>query len=221
VVVGKLNAQSRMLWRYERNHPERLDGSAREQLTELIAKVATASTPDELMGIEGSAAKIYYQQFARMLTSIAFPGRKKRPSTDPANALLSLGYVMVGNEIAAQLEAQGFDPGIGFLHGLRYGRKSLALDVVEVFRQPVIDRLTLRLLNRRRLTAEDFEGGEGGLRLLPSPLKGYFLAYEEQLRSASEGQGSPTWREQIQRQVASLKEMVMSGEVVELYQWAG
>ncbi len=73
-----------MLWRYERNHPERLDASARGQLTELIAKVDAASTPDELMGLEGSAAKIYYQQFARVLTAIAFPGRKKRPSTDPA-----------------------------------------------------------------------------------------------------------------------------------------
>ncbi|MCP4659182.1 MAG: CRISPR-associated endonuclease Cas1, partial [bacterium] len=74
----------------------------------------------------------------------------------------SFGYVLLTNEIAALLEARGFDPAIGFFHGIRYGRQSLSLDMVEVFRQPVIDRLTLRLLNRGQFTPEDFEGGERG-----------------------------------------------------------
>ncbi len=72
------------------------------------------------------------------------------------NSSLSLGYVMLTNEIGAMLEAQGFDPCVGYLHGIRYGRKSLALDVVEPFRQPVIDRLTLRLLNKRQVSETDF-----------------------------------------------------------------
>ncbi len=88
----------------------------------MTQKVETAESVESLMGLEGSAAAVYYRQFGRMLTTVPFPGRKKHPSTDPANALLSLGYVLLGNEIAALLEARGFDPAVGFLHGLRYGR---------------------------------------------------------------------------------------------------
>lgn len=91
-----------------------------------------------------------------MFKTVGFPGRRRRPPTDPANALLSLGYVILGNEIGALLEARGFDPAVGFVHGVRYGRQSLALDVVEAFRQPIIDRLTLRLLNLRQIQPDDF-----------------------------------------------------------------
>ena len=156
-----------------------------------------------------------------MLASVGFPGRKRRPATDPANSLLSLGYVMVGNELGSLLEARGFDPAIGFLHGVRYGRKSLALDIVEPFRQPVVDRLTLRLLNLGQLKPGDFEGGEQGLRLHPEALKRYFELYDEQLRSPSEGEGSPTWRDRLKHQVDVLREMVMAGEPAPFYQWPG
>ncbi len=155
-----------------------------------------------------------------MLTTVGFPGRKKHPSTDPANALLSLGYVLLGNEIGAVLEARGFDPAVGFLHGLRYGRQSLALDLVEAFRQPVVDRLTLRLLNLRQLGPDEFEGGDRGLLLKPDALKVYLGHYEEQLRSTSEGEGTPTWRERLAHQVEALREMVMTGEAVPVYTWS-
>ena len=135
------------------------------------------------------------------------------------NAVFSRGYVVPGNEIAALLEARGFDPAVGFLHGLRYGRQSLALDLVEAFRQPVIDRLTLRLLNLRQIGADDFEGGERGLLLKPSSFKEYLRLYEEHLRNESEGSGSPTWRAQVVWQVDSFREMVMKGEVAPVYSW--
>ena len=91
--------------------------------------------------------------------------------------------------------------------------------IVEVFRQPVIDRLTLRLLNRRQLSPQDFEGGESGLRLNPEALKSYLALYEEQLRAESEGKGTPTWRGRLQEQVDALKEMVMTGHPAPLYTW--
>jgi len=140
---------------------------------------------------------------------------------DPANALLSLGYVMLTNELAGMLEANGLDPFIGFFHGVRYGRKSLPLDIVEMYRQPVIDRLTLRLLNHRQFTADDFEGGKGGLRLQPEPLKRYLKIYEDHLRNAAEGSEGPSWRDRIKRQVTELKAIVLEGEVKKLYTWEG
>ncbi len=181
----------------------------------------SAASIEALRGIEGQGAACYYRQFARMLQDVPFPGRKKHPSTDPVNALLSLGYVILTNEVSAALEARGFDPGIAFFHGLRYGRKSLALDVVEPFRQPVVDRLTLRLFNRRQFGPADFEGGERGLRLSPEGFKEYLGCYDQQLRSPSEGQGTPSWRQRIVEQAAALQKMVMSGEAGPLYMWRG
>jgi CRISPR/Cas system-associated endonuclease Cas1 len=93
------------------------------------------------------------------------------------------------------------------------------VDVVEVFWQAVIDRLTLRLLNRRQLTPEDFEGGEAGLRLGNDAFKRFLALYEEHLRSESEGQGTPTWRERLQAQVGAVKEMVMAGVVHRSITW--
>jgi CRISPR-associated protein Cas1 len=148
-----------------------------------------------------------------------FPGRKKHPSTDPANALLSLGYVLLTNEIAGLCASQGFDPFIGFYHGIRYGRQSLPLDVVEVFRQPVIDRLCLRLLNRKQITEKDFEGGKGGLRLQPQPLKLFLESYDNHLREGNEGDCS--WRERLRRQVEDLKSMIINGVPGKMYTWTG
>ncbi|MGD2070567.1 MAG: CRISPR-associated endonuclease Cas1 [Gemmatimonadota bacterium] len=221
VVTAKITGQKRVLARHERNHPERIDAGARDELDRLLGEAETASTVDTLRGVEGAASGVYFGQFGKMLASVGFPGRKKRPSTDPANSLLSLGYVLVGNELGSLLEARGFDPAIGFLHGVRYGRKSLALDVVEPFRQPLVDRLTLRILNLRQLGPDDFEGGEKGLRLREGPIKLYFELYEEQLRAPSEGEGSPSWRQRLTDQVEALRDMVMGGEVTPLYTWSG
>jgi|GEM_PF-6468804 len=101
------------------------------------------------------------------------------------------------------------------------GRKSLALDVVEAFRQPLVDRLTLRLLNLGQLGPQSFQGGSKGLRLVPDSFQRYLELYEEQLRSQSEGGDSPTWRERLRRQVADLRAMVMDGEARPFYTWSG
>ncbi len=221
VVEAKLAAQRRLMARHQRNHPDALDPGAADRLRDLLAKAKQADSVETLRGLEGAGAAVYYRQFGRMLKTVSFPGRKKHPSTDPANALLSLGYVMLGNEIAALLEARGLDPAVGFLHGIRYGRQSLSLDVIEAFRQPIIDRLTLRLFNLRQFAERDFEGGEKGLLLHPEGLKRYFRLYEDHLRSPSEGKGSLSWRERLRAQAADLKEMVMSGQAGPLYVWKG
>ena len=221
VTAAKLTAQARILKRYERNHPGALEPEAVQRLQQCLDKLEDVENIEALRGLEGTGASAYYSQFGKMLRHVSFPGRKKYPSTDPVNALLSLGYVLLTNEIAAELVAKGFDPAIGFFHGLRYGRKSLSLDVVEPFRQPVIDRLTLRLFNRKQFTPADFEGGERGLRLSSEGLKVYLGHYEEQLRAPSEGQDSPDWRRRIRRQVAALRQMVMSGQAAAFDTWGG
>lgn len=125
-----------------------------------------------------------------------FAGRRMHPPPDPVNALLSLGYTLATNELRGIAEPHGLEPHLGFLHRADYGRPSLALDLVEPFRAALVDRLTLRLVNERILTAEDFvrrtgwgrtatfpETGPsgaatGGVVLTPEAFKRYLEHYE-------------------------------------------
>ena len=85
-----------------------------------------------------------------------FNGRNRRPPKDPVNAMLSFVYTLLTNEVAAALETVGLDPYVGFLHTLRPGRVSLALDVMEALRAYLGVRLVLSLINRRQININDF-----------------------------------------------------------------
>jgi CRISPR-associated protein Cas1 len=100
-----------------------------------------------------------------------------------------------------------------------YNGRSLALDLIEPFRQTIIDRFTLRLFNLRQFTEKDFEMGEKGCRLIPESFKRYLEMYETELEGASSQQSSPTWRDVIRQEALQLKEGVMKGEIATVYQW--
>lgn len=129
-----------------------------------------ARTDTELLGIEGAAANLYFQQFPTMLKERAawafdFAGRNRRPPRDPVNALLSFGYSILAKELAGVCHAVGLDPFFGFLHQPRYGRPALALDLMEEFRPLIADSVTLSLINRGELDAGDFIHSANGTSL--------------------------------------------------------
>jgi len=156
-VGAKVRSCRSLLSRQVRNHPELDLEDVLSNLSALEKKTATAATLEELLGLEGVAARTFFKGFARACRKeLKFPGRRKHPPTDPVNALLSLGYVLLGTELAALLEGTGFDPYLGFYHRLAYGRMSLALDLLEEFRA-VIDQLVLRLTNLGVIGPEDFQ----------------------------------------------------------------
>jgi len=110
--------------------------------------------------------------------------------------------------VTAAEDPAGFDPRVGFYHGVRYGRSSLALDLLEAHRIRVVDRLTLSLLNRRMLTPEDFvTTEEHGLRLTRDALRRYLAAYEATMSRSTTQDGSP--RDRIEAQIAALRAQVM------------
>lgn len=118
------------------------------------------------------------------------------------NAMLSLGYALLTQELFGLVAARGFDPYLGFYHDVRYGRPSLALDLVEEFRVPVVDRLVIALVNRRVFGERDFEPGEeGGIVLTAEGLRRYVAAYEERVRSAGPAAAGGSWREAFRVQV--------------------
>jgi CRISPR-associated protein Cas1 len=156
VIRAKIHNQRVMLMR---------NGEVPERALQLMIhfRDATASAREltELLGIEGNAAALYFEQFDSMLKKredwkFDWRGRNRRPPRDPVNALLSLGYSMLAKELTGVCHAVGLDPFLGFMHQPRYGRPALALDLMEEFRPLVADSVAISLVNRGELGPEDF-----------------------------------------------------------------
>ena len=142
---------------------------------------------DIVRGIEGDSAAAYFEVFPLLLTTddpaLRMNGRNRRPPTDPVNALLSFLYSLLAHDCRSALAATGLDPAVGFLHRDRPGRASLALDLMEEFRPVLADRLALALLNRRQLTAADFDKRENGAVMLrEDSRKKVLVAWQERKR---------------------------------------
>jgi CRISPR-associated protein Cas1 len=156
VIRAKIHNQRVMLMR---------NGDAPERVLSLMSgfRDATESARDltSLLGIEGSAAALYFEQFESMLKQrddwkFDWRGRNRRPPRDPVNALISLGYSMLAKELTGVCHSVGLDPFLGFMHQPRYGRPALALDLMEEFRPLVADSVAISLINRGELGPEDF-----------------------------------------------------------------
>lgn len=185
LVAGKIAGARQVVQRHALDRESLRCEEAAKTLGALETAVAAETDVDGVRGIEGTAAAVYFGVFGEMLGGgWKFPGRVRRPATDPVNALLGFGYTLAGGEVARALLVRGFDTRIGLVHGLRYGRESLALDMVEEFRAPMVDRFTLRILNRGQLKADDFMTLEdGAVRLTPEARRRYLELWEELLGS--------------------------------------
>ena len=116
------------------------------------------------------------QLILRNKSDFPFDSRNRRPPLDPVNAMLSFAYTLLGNEIACALETVGLDPAVGFMHTLRPGRASLALDLLEELRAPFADRFVLTQINLGAVTADSFERKENGAYYLKDDARRSFLA---------------------------------------------
>lgn len=158
---------------------ERLKGAI-GQMKQSLDALPRAGSTEELLGIEGIAAKAYFSVFDQLILKdpacFHFDGRNRRPPLDPVNAMLSFAYSLLGLEIAGALEAVGLDPAVGFLHALRPGRASLALDLLEELRASFADRFVLSLINLGTITESDFARKENGAVHLMDEARKRFLA---------------------------------------------
>ncbi|MCY3999904.1 MAG: CRISPR-associated endonuclease Cas1 [Bacteroidetes bacterium] len=162
-----------------KNNP--LLGTAITQLNRMKTHIKEAKDVESLLGYEGTSARTYFDALTIGFDGgLPFNGRARRPPPDPVNALLSFGYVILGNLIASTIEARNLDPYVGFLHQRRSGRPSLALDILEEFRSAVVDRFVLRMCNRKQLRIEHFEEDikRGGIRLTRGGLRIFFREWE-------------------------------------------
>lgn len=185
IVEGKIKNSLNVTRLFSYNHRELDFETEMSALKTRLDDVKSATQIDQLFGLEGSAARTYFDAFSKMLLDkFGFPGRKKHPSTDPVNALLSFSYTMIFNEISSLLDGLGFDPYLAYYHSIDYGRASLASDLMEEFRAPIADRLTLKLINSRIFNPEDFyTNPQEGVYLKRESLKRFFVEYEGMLNN--------------------------------------
>lgn len=187
MVAGKLqNARTTLLRSAREAKTEESENSLRAAAADQangIQLLARLRHLDEVRGVEGDAARSYFGAFSHMIRNEeirgTFRGRNRRPPLDPVNALLSFVYGMVRNECSSALEVVGLDPQVGYLHGLRPGRQSLALDLMEEFRPILADRFIISLLNLGQIAENDFIYRPGGaVELSEDARKTLVLAYQ-------------------------------------------
>lgn len=128
-------------------------------LKDLAAKVKDAESIDALRGYEGTAAKVYFSGFAKLVEPFEFKGRFYRPPDGPVNAMLSFGYTLLYNRITSVLRHKGFNTRIGFYHHGRGSHNALASDLMENLRH-LSERVTLALIHRHEIKPEDFAKAE-------------------------------------------------------------
>ena len=160
---------------------------ALEELSRLVNMVIEAKTIDELLGIEGAAARVYFYNFDKMIKKgndalgFDFHHRNRRPPKDPINALLSYTYALLTSTTTITLTSVGFDPYLGFYHQPRYGRPSLALDLIEEFRPLIADSTVLSLVNNREILPDEMIHRAGAVSMPSETRKKVIQAYERRL----------------------------------------
>lgn len=192
-----------------------------ESMNRLLLKLPEAETSNEIMGIEGSCSAVYFNSFGKMFRcKIKFDKRNRRPPKDPINIILSLAYTLLTKEVSAALDSESFETYLGFLHGIRYGRKSLALDIVEEFRQPAVDRLVLRLFNKQMLSEFDFENEEKRIVLTEDGFKKFCREYEKWMKQPICKNDSRSFRSFIAIQANCLKHAIKENTAYVPFDWA-
>lgn len=180
-VAGKIKNQRTLL--------RRLVGEgAGDQLAQLKAlsnHATTAETVEGLLGLEGTAARIYFKLFPAMLSSgdnkFSFEGRNRRPPTDPVNALLSFAYALLLRDLTVSALAAGLDPQVGYLHQPRFGRPSLALDLAEEFRPLIADSTVVMAINNGEIRDSHFVRRGGAVSLTKKGRTALIKAYERRV----------------------------------------
>lgn len=169
-LLGKIANCRVVIERARRDHAMLVDtdalGKVSDWLKETLKVIQTCTTTGELMGFEGSAAKVYFGIFDQLILQqqedFSFKERTRRPPLDKMNSVLSYLYTMLTYDVASALEVVGLDPYVGFLHRDRPGRPSLALDLMEELRPVFADRLALTLVNRKQIAGKGFVQKESG-----------------------------------------------------------
>jgi CRISPR-associated protein Cas1 len=182
-VRGKLENMRTMLMRGNRGLQDSEIDEAVAAMRVMTQQITNAKTVGSLLGVEGNGSASYFKVFGKLLRGpLTFTHRRRRPPTDPVNAMLSLGYTLLQHQVSSAIQTVGLDPYAGFLHQPRHGRPALALDLMEEFRPILVDSVVLNVVNHRILTANDFEEELGVVHMKNDARKTFYGKFEERLQ---------------------------------------
>lgn len=185
LTAAKIRNQRTLLLR---NHIEP-DPRDLAELKRMAERAEGCGSAEELLGIEGNAARVYFGAFQGLIKAepgedvpavfrFDFRGRNRRPPRDAVNALLSLGYSLLTKDLAVACHSVGFDPMVGYYHQPRHGRPALALDLMEPFRPLIVDSAVISAINNRMVTGGDFVRVGESVALTAGGRKAFYRAYE-------------------------------------------
>ncbi|MEQ1906634.1 MAG: CRISPR-associated endonuclease Cas1 [Pirellulaceae bacterium] len=200
IVAAKIRNQRTLLMRNHSQPP----ADALRFLKAIGSETERANSLEQLLGIEGVAARTYFENFSGMIKvgqaddpdrapwdpvedclppwlNFSFKKRNRRPPRDPVNALLSLGYSLLAKDVTVACAAVGLDPFLGFYHQPRFGRPALALDLMEPFRPLIVDSAVLSAINTRMIQPDHFRAAADAVALTPEGRKNFFRAYEQRM----------------------------------------
>lgn len=155
-------------------------------------------------GIEGIASKVYFEAFGNIFDAKRWDwqGRNRRPPRDPINSMLSYGYAFLEREVRTGIAGTGLDPRIGFFHSNNGRKDSLVFDLMEMFRQNIIDKFVLKLINRHSFYPIDFTvDEETGCRLTEAAGKHWIRYYEDYMEEKRKMLDGLSWRQYIQQEI--------------------
>lgn len=190
VVEAKVRKQVVVLRRLARRANAEIVAEATGLMEQLLPMLPEAQAADELMGLEGAAARAYFGALGTVMPAgLTFEGRSRRPPMDVVNAALSFGYSILAGEAVSALCAAGLDPAFGLLHADADRRPSLALDLMEEFRPQIVDQVVLAAVNRGELRPEHGrrEDGIPGVLLTSAGRMRVIDGYEKRMLQTTRG----------------------------------
>ncbi len=176
-------ANIKKVLRYYQNRGKNLQNSI-DAIEELEQSIDSCKNTSELMALEGNIRNYYYKTFDEILADpdFVFEERSRRPPKNHLNCLISFGNSILYTYILSEIYRTHLDPRIGFLHATNFRRFSLNLDVTEIFKPIIVDRLIFTLIGKRMLTKADFEKDMGGVLLKEKGQKRFVEEMDKRLK---------------------------------------
>jgi len=218
-IRGKIKNSIGLLRRYIKNRNLTSLQPAVTELQKIDTRIENTTDLNQLRGLEGNGARIYFAAFGRVLDpDWGFNGREKQPPGDPVNSMLSYGYTLLFYNLYSFVRARGLNPHIGLLHAVRSGHPALVSDIIEEFRSIVVDAVVFNLVFNRRVTPADFtlpeRPGQGCL-LSDQARKLFIAEMEKKMNSPITHPHSGLkldYRRCLEHQIASLAAVIQGRE---------
>ena len=220
MVMGSIHNMRKNLVYYDSRRDTGPFEEAFAELDETALRLSEGDAVDALMGFEATARKAYYSTFDEILTGLQFQTRTYNPPRSNSNALISFANSLVYASVVSAIRRTALEPSVSFLHEPGDRRYSLSLDIADVFKPLLVDRLVFRLVNRSQVTADDFRDDVNGHLLTERGREVVVTAFEELLEETVEHRTlyrHVSYKYLLQLEAYKLKKHLLTGEPYEAF----